>query len=179
MNPSLFRRPFLLLLILATVAATGCARVSRQRTLPPSVRDVTVPMFINRSAEPGIEETATILTQKQFLSDGRLELVSQDAAHAIVQVVIKDFNNASSSFDSDDFPRRTRYTVEAEIKIIQNLPGKPVIGGTRTVRATWAATSDKRKITYEPEPDAKERLLEILAMRIVREVITGSWTEDA
>lgn len=161
------------------IQVTGCAVVSRQRTLPPSVRTIHIPMFVNRSAEPMIEERATILTQKQFLADGRLDLAKESSADAFVEVAITGFDRETTSFDADDFPRRARYAIEVDVRIVQNLPGRPVIGGVRDVRATTMSTVDKRVITYEPEPDAIDELLERLARQIVREVITGTYADGA
>lgn len=169
----------MLLLATALIGLSGCAITSRSRTLPPSIRSVTVPMVVNRSAEPGIEEKTTVLTQKEFLADGRLDLRPLNDADAVIEVIITDFLADSASLDSDDFPRRTRYTVEAEVRIVQNIPGRPLVGGVRSVRASHSSTSDKRRITFEPEPDAHERLLETLARRIVREVLTGAYTGGA
>lgn len=163
------------LLATTSAAITGCTRIPRQRTLPPSVRAITVPMFVNRSAEPQIEEDATVYTQEEFLADGRLNLVRREKADAIVEVTITEFVEDNPFLDSDDLPRTTRYTMQASIVIKRNVPGLPTVGGPRTVIATSLHNSDKRQINFEPEPVGKERALREFARQIVREVITGEY----
>ncbi len=161
------------MLTLAVLALGGCARVSRERTLPPSIRRVEVPMFVNRSAEPGIEEDATIYAQEEFLADGRLDLVRESEADAIVNVELTGFDDTAQGFDSDDFPRQTRYTVTADIRIYQNSPGRPQFGPKRTVTASRSFNNDTRRITYETKGAGRELVLRELARRIVLEVLTG------
>ncbi|MDK2971863.1 MAG: hypothetical protein PWP23_1618 [Candidatus Sumerlaeota bacterium] len=170
--------PFLAALALIVVLG-ACTRVSRQRTLPPSIRTVHIPMIINRSAEPGLEEDATRLVQKEFLADGRLELARNPReADAILEITIKDFLDDPVSLDSDDFTRRLQLTIEADVRIVQNIPGKPVFGGSRKVISTTTYTNDKRRINYTPEPEGKALALQRFAQLIVREVLTGSYTDD-
>jgi len=168
-------RPFRLLCAFAAIvlAAASCTRVSRERTLPPSIRSIDVPMFVNRTAEPAIEEDATIYTQEEFLADGRLDLVREGEADAIVAVELVDFTEQATSFDSDDFPRRTRYTVAADVRIYQNIPGRPQYGPKRTVSASRTFINDPRRLTFEAKGDGQELVLRDLSRRIVRDVLTG------
>lgn len=165
------------ILCIALMLVVGCARVPRERTLPPSIRAVTVPVFVNRTAEPGLEELATVATQREFLADGRLRLVRQEEADAIIRVTLTEYEAPGASFDTDDFPRMTRLELTARIEILQNIPDQPVFGGPRTVVAREVSVSDKRRITFEPEPRARDRLLQRLAREIVREVLTGQYTD--
>lgn len=167
----------LMIVCVTALALGGCARVPRERTLPPSIRSVSVPMFVNRTAEPGLEEIATVATQREFLADGRLNLVRQEEADAIIRVTLTEFEAPGASFDSDDFPRMTRMVLTARVEILQNIPTEPVFGGPRVVVAREVTSSDKRRITFEPEPRARDRLAERLAREIVREVLTGRYTD--
>ena len=103
----------LLLLQIAPMVAflTGCAPLVRERTLPPSIRAVHVPMIVNRSAEPGLEERMTASFQKEILADGRLRLVRRQEADAIVNVEIRDFDRDGFSFDGDDFPTTQMFRI--------------------------------------------------------------------
>lgn len=169
-----FRSLLLMIFLLATV---GCATVSRERTLPPSVRSVYVPMFVNRSAEIGIEEDATIFTQKEFLADGRVDLGTKRNSDAYVLVTIKDFKTEGISFDSDEYPRRLRQSIRAEIQVVKNKPGRAPYGPIREVNVSRSYNSDKRTIAFTPEPRAMEVLLQEFARQVVLEVITGRLDE--
>lgn len=177
--PAVVARPVACAAALAVVATLpGCAsHVNRERTLPKSIRTIYVPMFLNRSEEIGLEEQATILTQEQFLADGRLEAKGPKDADAIVQVTLKKFIYDVKGTDND-FAEFVEVTMRAGIRIERNEPGRPLIGGERTVEAKSFASVDKRSISFEPEPVWKERLLRELARVVVQETMTGDYTTD-
>jgi hypothetical protein len=156
--------------------ASACTRIAPQRTLPASIRTISVPMVINRSAEPGVEEIVTVYVQEEFLADGRLDLQRHKDADAIVEVEIRDWVSTPRGFDNDDVVSSQSYDIETRIRIIRNIPQKPLIGEERILESTWFRTSDQRAIGFEPEPRAKEEAIRRLARQIVREVITGAPT---
>lgn len=172
---SLRDRPFLILAVLLALSQgwAGCSRIPRQRTLPPSIRSITVPMFVNRTPEPQIEAEATRLTQEEFLADGRLNLVGLREADAVVRVTLSEYGTEATAFDEDDFPRASLLRVRASVDIVRNTPDQVSIGGERKVEAVAYTNVDPRRANYEPEPVGRERVLRELGRQIVREVMTG------
>jgi len=159
------------------VLTTSCAKVSRERTLPPSINSVYVPMAVNRSAEIGIEEDLTVYFQEEILADGRMELETRRASDAHLIITITDFEEDVQSFDTENYPRRIRQTVVAKIEIIQNVPGKPAFGPPRRVTASRTFNNDTRTITYVPEPTGRDTVLREFARKAVQEVITGRFED--
>lgn len=160
------------------VLAVGCSPLVRQRTLPPSIRSVYVPIAINRTAEVGIDEQLTTFVQEELLADGRLDLANRGRANALVEVTIRRFRRTSFGFDSLRFATSQRIEMEAEVVILENIPGRPRIGGSRRVTTVAIPTSDPRTTTYEPEPRRMESFLRTAAREIVREVLTGEYREE-
>lgn len=173
------RAAALLCAALAFALAAGCATVPPQRTLPPSVRSVTVPVAVNRSAEPGIEDLLTVYTQEEFLADGRLSLVRPDDADAIIEIEIREYEPRAFGFDQDDFARTQSIETRAFVRILRNQPGRPPIGAERVVTARSFRNSDQRAIGFDPEPRAQEEAMRRLARNIVKEVLTGEFPEEA
>lgn len=177
------RRGIFLLAIVSMAVSlfstVGCSITSRQRTLPPSIRTIAVPVAVNRSAEAGIEEELTILAQKEFLADGRLDLAAASDPDAWVEITIVEFDDSPVAYDSDGLPRLNRVEVEAEVRILRNLPGKPVFGGVRGVRSSATYNNDTRRITYEPKSVGRTLALKALARHVVREVMTGTYTSES
>jgi hypothetical protein len=168
----------LLLLLLAPMVAflTGCAPLVRERTLPPSIRAVHVPMIVNRSAEPGLEERMTASVQKEILADGRLRLVRRQEADAIVNVEIRDFDRDGFSFDGDDFPTTQMFRIEATMEIRENIPGTPLIGGRRRSVVEQPYDADTRSISYNALPDSLEYFYEGFGRQVVLELLTGDYS---
>lgn len=136
-------------------------------------------MFVNRTAEPQIEEDATRFTQEEFLADGRLDLVRQGEADAIVRVTLRDFIDRGATFDADDFPSSREFTIIADVEIVRNVPEQPLIGGRRTVSATTFFNNETRSADFVPEPRGMDQALRTLAQRIVWEVLTGAYETEA
>ncbi|CAN5468623.1 hypothetical protein BH09SUM1_BH09SUM1_21470 [soil metagenome] len=164
-------------LLCVVMMATGCTPLARERTLPPSIRSVNVPMMVNRTAEPGLEELITTEFQKEILADGRLNLVEEKQADAVVRVQLDDFDGVSSSLDRDDFATSKLYKLNASMTIEENIPGRPQIGGSRPVRSVMGANVDPRTTTFDPEPRNMELLARTVARNLLVELITGDYTD--
>lgn len=168
----------LLTLALCAMAFSACRPVVRERTLPPSIRAVSIPMAFNRTAEIGFEERLTIAVQEEFDADGRLLQARRlRDADAIVRIFVTDWETMTFALDSDGFPTAQEYFVRAHIHILENIPGRPMIGPARVVDELFVFNADPRTTTFDPEPRNKEELARRMARTIVREVITGEFEE--
>lgn len=154
---------------------TGCTPLARARTLPPSVRSVYVPMIVNRTAEPGIEERFTVAMQEELLADGRLMLVKEKDADAIVRVTLLQYEEEAETFDEDDFPTRRTITVDAHMIVEENIPGRPPIGVVRKIKAKTGYNADPRTTTFVGEPSVREGLASTFGRVAVQELITGEF----
>lgn len=159
--------------------ASACTTVPRSRTLPPSIRTVYVPLAVNRTAEPAIEERFTQFLQEEILADGRLQLTQRKKADAFIEVEFSRFDRSATSFGDNDFGTDISGRMEARIAIIQNVPGRPKIGGYRPIKGTANYNSDTRSTTFEPEPDFIDKVLRDLAREAMLEIMTGDYRDDA
>lgn len=167
---------FMAALVFGALAA-GCSIVPRARTLPPHIDTVYVPMFKNRTAEPGLEEYATRATQREFMADGRLRLEQQERANAWVECTIDRYGLTPAAFESDDFPSLSRMYMRLSVRVRENAAKRPLIGEVRRVVVEFAYPSDMRRSIATLEPDAREQLMEEVGRAIVREVLTGEYGE--
>jgi hypothetical protein len=163
----------LLMVVVMSVGATSCVRVSRERTLPPSIRSVSVPMIINRTAEVGLEEDATLFLQKEFMADGRLKLVGEGQSDAIVLVTLKRFRERNVDLGDGSFPRQVEVELVADVFVVRNEVGRPRVGPNRQVSSKAIGRVDTRRNTFETEAQRRDRLYRVFARRVVQEVLTG------
>lgn len=169
----------ILAVALCAMAFSACRPVVRERTLPPSIRTVSIPMAFNRTAEIGFEERLTIAVQEEFDADGRLLQARRTRdADAIVRMFVTDWETMTYTLDSDGFPTTQEYFVRIHIHILENIPGRPMIGPARVVDEFFVFNADPRTTTFDPEPRDKEELARRMARTIVREVITGEFEDD-
>lgn len=165
------------ILVLAAMM-TGCTPIVRERTLPPSVRNVYVPVVLNRTSEPGIEEDLTVAVQEEFLADGRLNVTNERDADAVIRITLSDFNRPARTLDADDFATTQAFDVEASVRVEENIPGHPLIGGQRRVHTITPFNADTRTTTYQTEPEARRTFYRHMARMIVQETITGAFEEE-
>lgn len=165
-----------LLAALCLMILVGCRPIAREQTLPPSVRSVYVPMILNKTSEPGLEERLTVELQKEILADGRLRLVGERQADAVVKITLMEFDRQATFLDRDDFPVGQAYAVRANLAIEENIPGRPEIGGIRRVYINQGFNADPRTTTYDPEPRTKEALARSMAKALLMEIMTGDYT---
>jgi outer membrane lipopolysaccharide assembly protein LptE/RlpB len=92
------RRLGLLALALAAVGLGACG-YSFRGTLPPHIRTVAVPIFMNRTQEPGVESIVTRAIVEAFATNGRLRVVRPADADAILEGEVTTYSVGAISFD--------------------------------------------------------------------------------
>lgn len=98
------RRSALSALVAAPVAATlllgGCG-YSLRTSMPPGINSIHVPVLVNKTSEPGIEDFITQALTQAVVQSGRVRIASgpQDA-DAVLEGSIVEYRLTSLSFDS-------------------------------------------------------------------------------
>lgn len=103
--------------ILALILLTSCGYglVGRSSFLDPAIRTIEVPAFVNRTTRVELEQRVTQAVAEEFVSRGRLQLVtSASQAHAILRGSIDTFNIYPIAFEQG---RATRYQISITAKI--------------------------------------------------------------
>ncbi len=90
-----------ILAVLAISLAGGCLGYRLGTTLPPGIRSIYVPTFLNRTGEPGIETETTQATIREFQQDGTLIIASETSADAYLDVQLQKYRLEPLSFDDD------------------------------------------------------------------------------
>ena len=85
-------------LILAAVVLAGCG-YSTKGSLPDHIKTVAVPIFKNRTLEPGVDSAITSGVVNAFSSGGRVKVVPIDEADAILQGEVVAYSLEGLAFD--------------------------------------------------------------------------------
>jgi outer membrane lipopolysaccharide assembly protein LptE/RlpB len=105
--------PVLLLALLAS--SCGYALVGHNNFLDPAIKTLEVPAFVNRTTRVELEQRVTQAVAEEFVSRGRLQLVTNaKEAHAILRGSIDSFNIFPIAFEQG---RATRYQISITAKI--------------------------------------------------------------
>src|SRR5207253_458332 len=104
-----------ILALAATLCVGGCG-YSLQGNLPDHIKSVAVPVFRNRTTEPGVESTISSAVVNAFTTNGKLRVVSLDAADSMLEGEIIGFEVQSLAFDSRLNLRSYRLAVTMNVR---------------------------------------------------------------
>lgn len=102
-------------LLAAILVATGCGYTLRS-TLPAHIQTVAVPVFKNRTAQPGVENFITRAVADAFATNGRLRVVKPEQADAVLDGEITGYQVDSVAFDPAANVRQYRLTVTMNLR---------------------------------------------------------------
>jgi outer membrane lipopolysaccharide assembly protein LptE/RlpB len=104
--------------LLTTAMLSGCgyALVGRSNFLPPEIKTIQVPAFVNRTTRVELEQRVTQAIAEELVSRGRLRLVtSSSEADVILRGSMESFNINPVAFNEQG--RATQYQVSVTSKI--------------------------------------------------------------
>lgn len=107
-------------LILVAILLAGCG-YSTRGSLPDHIKTVAVPIFKNRTLEPGVETAITSGVVNAFSSGGRVKVVPIDEADAILQGEVVGYSLDGLSFDTNANVRayRLRLVLNVEFRDVR------------------------------------------------------------
>jgi len=105
----------LIFALMATLWLGSCG-YSLQGNLPDHIKSVAVPVFRNRTTEPGVESTISRAVVNAFTTNGKLRVVSLDAADSMLEGEIIGFEVQSLAFDSRLNLRSYRLAVTMNVR---------------------------------------------------------------
>ena len=103
-------------LALAAALCVGGCGYSLQGNLPDHIKSVAVPVFRNRTTEPGVESTISSAVVNAFTTNGKLRVVSLDTADSMLEGEIIGFEVQSLAFDSRLNLRSYRLAVTMNVR---------------------------------------------------------------
>ena len=104
-----------LALALAAMIVAGCG-YSTRGNLPDHIKTVAVPMFKNRTLEPGVESAVTSGVVNAFSSGGRVRVVPLDDADAILQGEVVGYSFEGLTFDRNANVRAYRLRIVLNVE---------------------------------------------------------------
>lgn len=102
---------------------TGCAGYRLGSMLPPDIKTVHVPTFINRTSEPQLEVETTQAMIEDLQRDGSLRVVNQDQADAVLKVVLRNYSLEPVSYRSDQRTSAREYRIVLTASILMTRKG--------------------------------------------------------
>ncbi|HKQ18282.1 MAG TPA: LptE family protein [Candidatus Eisenbacteria bacterium] len=153
-------------------AASGCG-YTLSSVLPQHIKTLSVPVFANNTVEYGLSDDVTQALADAFLREGRLRLVSERDADAILRGTVVSYKNQVFGYTRAE--RATQYEIVLVVKV--------VFRDTVKNRDLWKEDALTVRTTYnvaavgnEPartETEGRRDVVQKLADQIVSRTIQG------
>ena len=105
-----------LVAVAAVTLLTGCGYTFRG-TLPEHVKTISVPIFVNRTQEPGVESIVTRAVVEAFSTNGRLRVVRTAGADAVLEGEVTSYGVQAIAFDKTSNVQQYRLVVTLNLRL--------------------------------------------------------------
>lgn len=154
-------------LLLVTLLATSCASYRLGSMLPPEIKTVHVPTFINQTREPQIETETTQKTIQEIQKDGSLKIAARENADTLLTVTLKGYTLDSIRYDRDNATQTKSYRLRltADVLLTDARTGKviaerPNVRGQTVFEVLGDLTSSKLLALPDAARDLAHNIVE-------------------
>jgi len=95
---------------------TGCSYYSVSGSLPSHIKTAAVPLFENKTVEPGLVEDLTDAIEAAIIRDGNMKLAGESQADALVQGTIVDFIDEADTFSKNEKAEQFKIRILADVR---------------------------------------------------------------
>jgi outer membrane lipopolysaccharide assembly protein LptE/RlpB len=117
----------LVAIVLACALAGGCGYSLTGSTLPAHIRTVAVPVFVNRTQEPGVENFITRAVAEAFTTSSGLKVVDPAGADAILEGEIVGYALQPLSYNQAANVREYRLVVTVNLRFKDATSGEMLL----------------------------------------------------
>jgi len=158
------------LMLAVSLVITGCAGYRLGSSLPAHLKTVFVPAFLNQTAEPMLETTATAHTLEALQNDGSLAISNQDGADTLLKVTLLELTLEPVRYETGS--RKTaeeyRMQIHAQYEFVEQRTGETLLKGKVFGETTFEPGDDIATAKRAATPEASRNL----ARQIVKSVVT-------
>jgi len=103
---------------LTVILFPGCAGYRLGSMLPPDIKTVYVPTFINNTMEPQLELETTRYAMQEFQKDGSLKIGQKETADAILEVRLTQYRLTPVQYNNTRLTAATQYRITLNASIL-------------------------------------------------------------
>ncbi len=158
-------------LTLWILAGAGCGYAPVGATsVPTETQHLYLAPVKNDTFRPGLEGVVTAAMLRQFRQDGRVQMVSGEAAGGVLTTRITAYENLPITFTAFDVGSRYRVRVWLAVQLTPRGQEKPVLED-RVAGEAYYNTGASVVLTRTAEEDAIQRAVRDLAAQVVSRIL--------
>ncbi|MGB0604300.1 MAG: LPS assembly lipoprotein LptE [Candidatus Latescibacterota bacterium] len=153
------------------LCAVGCAHYSTSGGLVGGIRTLGVPVAESRVAEFDIAEALSEHTVEAYARDGRLRVVDEESADALLELVVLNIEDRPFTYTASEQTEQYRFLLSVRGRLVRSLDEEVLIDFAPI--EGWA-TYDAALSDAEGRDLAVEKALEMVVEELV-DRSTSSW----
>ena len=156
--------------IALAASLTGCAGYQLGTMLPPDIKTVHIPTFVNRTSEPRIEFDTTQAAIQEFQRDGSLKVAGPDQADALLKVELGEYKIEPVAYTKEQRTKAREYriTMTAAILMTRRSDDSVVVESPRVRgEAVFPVAGDLSSSKLVGLPSAAEDLAHNIVEKVV------------
>jgi outer membrane lipopolysaccharide assembly protein LptE/RlpB len=157
----------LLVVLLAAVAGCGYQMSGRAGPVAANLRQISVPVFTNATAVPGLERLFTAAVREQFLRDGRVRVATDASATALLRGEVKRYLLQLLATDRADFAVEYRIETELHITVEDRQHGQILLNQPLVVNTTYVESE-----RVVPSEVARQRAQQEMARQAAGSIVS-------
>ena len=171
-----FRMTTVFATLLCASALAGCAGYSWRSSVPERMRTVSVPAFPNETDVTGLGDAVTRQILREIQREGTFKIAKQGESAVEIQGILEKASSKVVAYSRATGSRNREHSlsVSAKVSFIDKIDGKVVVND-RIYRAETAFLASDDIATGKR--DARSRLAEELARKIVDDLIALDWKQ--
>jgi outer membrane lipopolysaccharide assembly protein LptE/RlpB len=159
--------------LLSLLALTGCgyALVGKGNSLPATIHTIDIPAFVNKTTRVELEQRVTQSVAEEFVSRGRLKLVTNlNDADAVLHGSIDTFGIFPVAFNAQGRATQYQISITANIELVDHRNDDKVLWKNDQYRFTENYQVD---ITSSDSFDQETRAIEAIADRFAQSLVAN------
>ncbi|MDA8422540.1 MAG: LptE family protein [Nitrospiraceae bacterium] len=113
--------------LLAFVPSCGYHFSSVDGVVPQGAKSIAIPVFINGTMEPYVDVEVTKAVVEEFLTDGRLKVVSVENADLVLRGRVTKFEMAPLSYTAASYVQSYNVTIGISLSLVDNKTQKVLL----------------------------------------------------
>lgn len=141
--------------------------------VPEDAKTIAIPAFINGTAEPYVDVEMTKAVVREFLTDGRLKVVSAESADLVLKGTVTKFEMTPSAYTIDNYVQS--YTIAIGVNVsVEDVKTHKIIWQEKGLGSIFVASYPVTPV----DPTAAKTQVNITATKIAKETALETASRD-
>ncbi len=142
--------------------------------VPEDAKTIAILAFTNGTGEPLVDVEVTKAVVREFLTDGRLKVVSAETADLLLKGMVTKFNMTPTAYTADNYVQSYTVTIGVNVSV-EDVRTHKIIWQEKGLGSIFVAGYPVARV--DPNPTAKTQV-DITATKIAKEAALESASRD-